>query len=100
MVIPDVELNPAMTVVGDSYHARKIRSFLAYWPLISRFIDECNLNREIQRSLKTIYPTLRTGVEYRINNEVSKNFIYFTICFLMTRSSITYLTLISYHLPT
>jgi hypothetical protein len=47
MVIPVVELNAAMAVFGNFYHLDKIRFHLAYWPYITRLVDECNLHREV-----------------------------------------------------
>ncbi|EFX84602.1 hypothetical protein DAPPUDRAFT_314878 [Daphnia pulex] len=44
---------------------------------INRLVDECNLHREIQRSLKAIRPQFAIEYEYRVNNEISHNFIYF-----------------------
>jgi hypothetical protein len=77
MVIPVIELNVAMAVVGQCYHSDRIRFHLAYWPYITGFVHECMLHREVQRSIKFVDPTFRTGFEYRINNEVSHNFIPF-----------------------
>ncbi len=74
MVIPVVELNAAMAVVGHCYHSDRIRVHLA-WPYINGLVHECMFNREVQRSMKCIDPTFRTGFEYKINNEVSHNFI-------------------------
>ncbi|EFX77914.1 hypothetical protein DAPPUDRAFT_246942 [Daphnia pulex] len=77
MVLPEQQLQEAITVTGDGYHAEQIRSFLSFWQYINRLVDECNLHREIQRSLKAIRPQFAPGYEYRVNNEISHNFIYF-----------------------
>ncbi|XP_046443997.1 uncharacterized protein LOC124194035 [Daphnia pulex] len=77
MVIPEQQLQEATAVTGDGYHAERIRSFLSFWQYINRLVDECNLHREIQRSLKAIRPQFISGYEYRENNEISHNFIYF-----------------------
>jgi hypothetical protein len=52
---------------------------LSFWQYINRLVDECNLHREIQRSLKAIRPQFAPGYEYRVNNEISHNFIYFNM---------------------
>lgn len=40
-------------------------------------MDECNIQREIQRSFNAINPNMVIRYEYRVNNKISHNFIYF-----------------------
>jgi hypothetical protein len=77
MVLPDPQLRKQSPLRAIIITQNVLVFFLANWPSINRFVDECYLHSEIKRSIKSIRPNMLTGPEYRIdNNEVVHNYIF------------------------